>query len=57
MVSKKRKRAEMRFLRNIGGKIKRERIKTKISDNLKLHTLEGKLTCNSIRWQTCYKNE
>jgi hypothetical protein len=42
----------MRFISNNQrkGKSKGKKYETKISENLKIHTLEDKLTCNGIKW-------
>jgi hypothetical protein len=43
--------AQMRYLRIVEGKTKRERIRSKkITEKLKVNTLEGKLVNNRIRW-------
>jgi hypothetical protein len=43
--------AETRFLRSIEGKTKRDKIRNeKIGENLKVNTLEGKLTDSRMRW-------
>jgi hypothetical protein len=42
---------EVRFLRKLEGKTKRERIRSKkIRKNVKANTSEGKLTNSRIRW-------